>query len=214
MHCWSCQYEFVNYIFLTSPCQSPACIHAFFKKVHVCLVVHEYKHEVPLKKKTSSCVESHCRRKSSPPFPVFSALTCKGGADGSVPFLLLLAEVYFAPTLRPSLWMPPTPSSSPGPGVPCGGPHSSNTWEINQTLCWQLFRVKQEDGELHETSGIHDSYFHNWLKERGRLKEASGEERGLLFLKERRSFHFKRTWIEWEIPPCVKYLESVSVWPW
>lgn len=93
--------------FSTSPCQSTACIHTFLKKIHVCLVVHEYKHELPFKEDplhawchaTDSCLP-HL-------FPVFSALTCKGGADGSVPLLLLLAKVYFAPTLTPSLWMPP-----------------------------------------------------------------------------------------------------------
>lgn len=37
--------------------------------------------------------------------------------------------------------------------------------------------MKQEDGELHETSGIHDRYFHE------RLKDGSAGGRGLFFLK-------------------------------
>lgn len=113
-------------------------------------------------------------------FHVFSALTCKGGADGSGPFLLLLAKVYFTPTLAPSLWMPPTPSPSCGRGVPCGSPHSCNTWEINQALCWQP--LKQEDGELHEMSGIHDRYFHDWLKKRERdWRREAGKRGGCCF---------------------------------
>lgn len=35
--------------------------------------------------------------------------------------------------------------------------------------------MKQEDGELHETSSIHDRYFHE------RLKDGSGGWRGVLF---------------------------------
>lgn len=151
-------------------------IHFFLKKIHVCLVVHEYKHELHLKKKNQNPPPAwrHAADSCLPHlFHVFSALTCKGGADGSGPFLLLLAKVYFAPTLAPSLWMPPTPSPSCGRRVPCGSPHSCNTWEINQALCWQP--LKQEDGELHETSGIHDRYFHNRLKKE---REIEGGKQG------------------------------------
>lgn len=56
----------------------------------------------------------------------------------SVPFPLLLAKVYFTPLLSrvrgpPPHRLPPSPPR-PSPSMQCGSPHSSNTWEINQTL--------------------------------------------------------------------------------
>lgn len=82
---------------------------------------------------------------------------------------------------------PPPHPPSPGPGVPCGSSRSSNTWEINQTLCWQPLTGKQEDGEIHETSGIHDRYFHDWLKKEERETEEGkqGTEGAVVFEGEK-----------------------------
>ena len=43
--------------------------------------------------------------------------------------------------LRLPLWNPPH-HPPPGPGVPCGSPCPTNTWQINQTHCWQPLTVK------------------------------------------------------------------------
>lgn len=51
-----------------------------------------------------------------------------------------------------------------GPGVPRGSPCPTNTWEINQTHCWQQITVKREDRESHQKSGIHERYSHKWWK--------------------------------------------------
>lgn len=55
--------------------------------------------------------------------------------------------------------------------------------------------MKQEDGELDETSGIHDRYFHDWLKKKGseRQKEIEGgkwrREEAVIF-EEEKEFSF------------------------
>lgn len=183
MHrCWNCQGVFVNYIFLTSPCQSPACIHKFFKKIHVCLVVHEYKHELPLKE--------------NPPRAWSHA------ADSCLPCLFLCThlqrrcwwECPIAPLVGLSLLCTYTRTialDAPHPAPQYWSwsamyPHSSNTWEINQTLCWQPLTGKQEDGELHETSGIHDRYFHDWLKKEREIEGGKqGREGAVVFEGEK-----------------------------
>lgn len=214
MHrCWSCQDVFFNHIFLTSLCQSPVCIHTFFKKIHFCLVVHEYKHDLPFKE--------------NPPHAWSHA------ADSCLLRLLLFSlhspakEVLMGVSHCSSCWLKFTShlhhcSGCPHPNPPVlvleyhVGASIPIILEKYIRLCWQPLTVKQEDGELHETSGIHDRYFHDWLKrERERhWRREEGKGGGCYFLKGRRSFHFKRTQIEWEIPPCVKYLESVSVCCW
>lgn len=160
-------------------------------------------------------MESCCRLMSPLPFPVFSAPTCKGGVDGSVPFLLLLAKVYFAPRLAPSPWMPAPPHPNPGAmWEPSFLQHLRNKSDTLQTAAYS------EAGGW----GIRWNKWHSWQvfsrlvkKERERERDwrrEVGKGGGCCFWRGEGVFIFKRTRIEWEIPPCVKYLESVSVCCW
>lgn len=157
-------------------------------------------------------MESCCRLMSPPPFPVFSAPTCKGGADGSVPFLLLLAKVYFTPRLAPLPWMPSPKSWS-----------WSAMWELSF-----LQHLRNKSDSLLTAAyieaggwGIRWNKWHSWQvfsrlvkKERVRDWRREAGKGGGCFWRGEGVFIFKHTRIEWEIPPCVKYLESVSLCCW
>lgn len=146
---------------------SGLCIY-FFWEIHICLVVHEYKHDSK-NHLTRSIFQCSAALFTSPPvshfFPSSPAKEALMGVWRPVSGVSAkftshlqspeLGELRLAP-------LDPYPPPPTGPGVPCGSSYSTNTWEINQTHCWQPLTVKQEDGELHEKSGIHDRYFCSW----------------------------------------------------
>lgn len=105
---------------------------------------------------------------------------------------------------KPRFYLPLWSFSLAGPGELCGSPCPTNTWEINQIHCWQQITVKQEGGELHEKSGIHERYFYDWWK-----KMEEGQ-----FVFKGNSVQFKHTRTESEIPLSLKYLQSVITGCW
>lgn len=146
---------------------SDLCI--YFWRIHICLAEHEYKHD---SKKRLTCGSFQCSATDWHPLlsPAFLRSPAKEALMGvwrPVSGVLAKFTSHLESSELGGNWGFACPSGTPpppGPGVPCGSPCPTNTWEINQTHCWQPLTVKQEDGELHEKSGIYDRYFHDWGK--------------------------------------------------
>lgn len=105
----------------------------------------------------------------------FPVLTCKAGVDGCVaPCSRSAGWVYFPPRVSraggteasPAPLEPPTHHHPPpGPGVPCGSPCPTNTWQINQTHCWQPLTVKAGGwGITWKEWYSWQIFFHGWWK--------------------------------------------------
>lgn len=174
---------------------SVSCVYSYiFEKIQVYLVVHEYKHETPLKKEKKTHTQSHAADSGRPHLSRFvcTDLQRRRWWECSVPFPLLLAKVYFTPLLSrvrgppPHHLLPPCP----GPSVRCGNPHSSNTWEINQTL---LTAAYSEAGGW----GITWNERYSWQVFSREIEGRKwGMGGGVLFFESWSSFCFKRTQIE------------------
>lgn len=196
--------------FYSSQCQVYAYI---FWRIHICLAEHEYKHDSKKRLTRGSARRSAADWHPLLLSPVFLRSPAKEALMGVwCPVPGVLAK--FTSHLES-----PEPGGTEALPAPLELPPSWSRRAMREPLSHQHLRNKS-DTLLTAAYSEAGGWGITW-KERyswqifSRLVEINKIwRRGFFFIWRENSLQFKHTQIEWEIPPCVKYLESVIAGCW